>query len=43
MALEIAVRLEKRYGVKMDDTELAAVTSLQSTYEVLDDKLQALR
>ncbi|MDX3100848.1 acyl carrier protein [Nonomuraea angiospora] len=35
MALEIAVTLEKRFQVKIDDTEMAGITSLTSTYELL--------
>ncbi|MFY1670052.1 acyl carrier protein [Plantactinospora sp. WMMB334] len=41
MALEITVRLEKRYGVKMEESELVAVSTLDSTYELLDGKLRA--
>lgn len=41
MALEITVRLEKRYGVKLADTELAEVTTLRGTYDLLDGKLRA--
>lgn len=40
MALEITVRLEKRYGVKLADTELAEVTTLRGTYDLLDGKLR---
>jgi acyl carrier protein len=41
MALEITVRMEKRYGVRLADTELAEVATLASTYELLDGKLRA--
>ncbi|GIG91754.1 acyl carrier protein [Plantactinospora endophytica] len=40
MALEITVRLEKRYGVKMEESELIAVSTLDSTYQLLDGKLR---
>ncbi|WP_308296140.1 phosphopantetheine-binding protein [Streptomyces sp. ISL-96] len=40
MALEIAVRLEREYEVKLAEPELASVTSLQSTHALLQDKLQ---
>ena len=39
MALEIAVRLEKRYGVKVDDNELGDVSSLTRVRELLQAKL----
>ena len=41
MALEITVRLEKKYGVKMEEDELAEVSTLESTYQLLDGKLRA--
>jgi len=43
MALEITVRLEKEYGVRLAETELASITSLQGTYEVLGHKLRETR
>jgi len=43
MALEITVRLEKEYGVKLQETELSAITSLRGTYELLDRKLRDAR
>ncbi|GAA3892872.1 hypothetical protein GCM10023084_52110 [Streptomyces lacrimifluminis] len=43
MALEITVRLEKEYGVRLAETELASITSLQSTYELLGHKLRETR
>jgi len=43
MALEITVRLEKEYGVKLQETELTAITSLRGTYELLDRKLRDAR
>lgn len=39
MALEVMVVLEKKYGVKMTESELRAVTSLKKTYALLADKL----
>lgn len=41
LALEIVVRLEKRYGVKMADDELASVTSLRTTRDLLARKMVA--
>jgi len=43
MALEITVRLEKEYGVRLQESELSAITSLQGTYELLDGKLRENR
>ncbi|MEJ1198051.1 MULTISPECIES: acyl carrier protein [unclassified Streptomyces] len=40
MALEITVRLEREYAVKMAESELVAITSLQGTYDLLDRKLK---
>ncbi|NYT96270.1 acyl carrier protein [Salinispora sp. H7-4] len=40
LALEITVRLEREYGVKLDEKELPAVTSLQATYALLNRKLR---
>lgn len=40
MALEITVRLEKEYGVRLAETELTSITSLQGTYELLGRKLR---
>ena len=39
MALEITVRLEKRYGVSLDESEMRGVSSLNGTYRLLIDKL----
>ncbi|MDQ1026954.1 acyl carrier protein [Streptomyces umbrinus] len=39
MALEITVRLEKEYGVRLAEAELASITSLQGTYRLLERKL----
>ncbi|MEU2426278.1 acyl carrier protein [Streptomyces sp. NPDC007851] len=43
MALEITVRLEKEYGVRLAETELASISSLQGTYELLGSKLGETR
>ncbi|MFE0799690.1 acyl carrier protein [Streptomyces sp. NPDC058812] len=40
MALEITVRLEREYAVKMAESELVAITSLQGTYDLLEKKLK---
>ncbi|GAB7045406.1 acyl carrier protein [Catenuloplanes indicus] len=39
MALEITVRLEKRYGISLDESEMRGVSSLNGTYKLLLDKL----
>lgn len=39
VALEIAVRLEKKYGVKMDDSELNTISSLNWVHQLLKSKL----
>ncbi|MEU7608513.1 acyl carrier protein [Micromonospora sp. NPDC049204] len=41
MALEIVVRVEKQYGVKMQESELKSVTSLDAVAELLSGKLAA--
>lgn len=41
MALEITVRLEKRYGISLDEAELRRVTTLNGTHQLLSDKLRA--
>ncbi|WSV65844.1 acyl carrier protein [Streptomyces sp. NBC_01013] len=40
MALEITVCLERHYEVKMAESELVAITSLQGTYDLLQGKLK---
>ncbi|MFF6995697.1 acyl carrier protein [Streptomyces sp. NPDC008313] len=39
MALEITVRLEKAYGVRLAEAELTSITSLRGTYELLAGRL----
>jgi acyl carrier protein len=39
MALEVMVVLEKKYGVKLDESELKQVTTLEKTYNLLDARL----
>ncbi|MCM2387939.1 acyl carrier protein [Streptomyces albipurpureus] len=41
MALEVMVVLEKKYKVKLGESELKEVTCLQKAYDLLDAKLQA--
>jgi acyl carrier protein len=38
-ALEIEIRLESKYGVKMDDSELTTISSLNRVYQLLKSKL----
>lgn len=38
-ALEIAVQLEKKYGVKLDDSELKTISSLNWVHQLLKSKL----
>jgi len=40
LALEIAVRLEQEYHVKIDEAEMPRVTTFGSTYDLLDSKLR---
>jgi acyl carrier protein len=39
MALEVMVVLEKKYGVKLEESELKQVTTLEKTYNLLDARL----
>ncbi|MFI9152071.1 acyl carrier protein [Streptomyces sp. NPDC053367] len=41
MALEVMVVLEKKYAVKLDESELKEVISLQKAHDLLADKLRA--
>jgi acyl carrier protein len=41
MSLEIAVTLEQRYGTKINDDELAKVTSFQAIHDLMREKLSA--
>ncbi|MGW7367832.1 acyl carrier protein [Streptomyces sp. NPDC054841] len=43
MALEITVRLEKEYGVRLAEAELTSITSLGATYDLLAQKLAESR
>lgn len=40
MALEIAVNLEKKYGVKIGEDDLADVTTLDRTHALLEELLR---
>ena len=40
MALEVMVVLEKKYGVKLAESELKLVTTLRNAYDLLDEKLK---
>lgn len=42
MALEVVVVLEKRYGVRLSQSELRQVTCLRNAYELLAAKLRQL-
>lgn len=39
LALEITVRLEKHYGIKVSEDELSKVTTLRGTYDMLAAKV----
>lgn len=39
MALEVMVALERKYGVKLDETELKSITTLRRAYDLLSVKL----
>ncbi|MFF3291881.1 acyl carrier protein [Streptomyces sp. NPDC003023] len=41
MALEIVVVLEKKYGVKLPESELKQIITLQSAYDLLLRKIDA--
>ncbi|MCF4140805.1 acyl carrier protein [Streptomyces sp. Tue 6430] len=41
LALEIVVVLEKKYGIKLPESELRQIVTLQSAYDLLTGKLQA--
>ncbi|MFD5201867.1 acyl carrier protein [Streptomyces sp. NPDC058375] len=43
MALEVVVVLEKRYGVKLPESELKRIVTLRSAYDLLLGKLDAAR
>ncbi|WP_156727253.1 acyl carrier protein [Streptomyces apocyni] len=40
MALEVVVVLEKKYGVKLPESELKNIVTLSSAYDVLVSRLQ---
>jgi acyl carrier protein len=35
MALEIAVQIEQKYGIKIDDSEVGKITSLAAAYDFI--------
>ena len=41
LALEVVVILEKRYGVKLEESDLLELTSLQKVHELLHQKIEA--
>ncbi|MBB1252747.1 acyl carrier protein [Streptomyces alkaliterrae] len=41
MALEVVVVLEKKYGIKLPESELKRIVDLQSAYDLLAGKMQA--
>ncbi|MEU9987498.1 acyl carrier protein [Streptomyces sp. NPDC048045] len=43
MALEVVVILEKKYGIKLPESDLKQIVTLQSAYELLLAKLDAAR
>ncbi|MFE0106745.1 acyl carrier protein [Streptomyces sp. NPDC059009] len=43
MALEVVVVLEKKYGIKLPESELKQIVTLQSAYELLRGKVDAPR
>jgi acyl carrier protein len=43
MALEVVVILEKKYGIKLPESELKRIVTLQSAYELLLGKFDAAR
>ncbi|MFF4324223.1 acyl carrier protein [Streptomyces sp. NPDC001568] len=43
MALEVVVVLEKKYGVKLPESDLKHIVTLQSAYEVLRARIDTAR
>lgn len=43
MALEVMVVLERRYAVKLNESELEEITTLQKAYDLLQAKLGGAR
>lgn len=43
MALEVVVVLEKKYGVKLPESDLKQIVNLQSAYELLLSRSAAVR
>ncbi|MEU5540123.1 acyl carrier protein [Streptomyces sp. NPDC020362] len=43
MALEVVVILEKKYGIKLPESDLKQIVTLQSAYDLLLGKLDAAR
>ncbi|MFE9635245.1 acyl carrier protein [Streptomyces sp. NPDC006463] len=43
MALEVVVVLEKKYGIKLPESDLKYIVNLQSAYELLLGKLDTAR
>ncbi|MFI9100875.1 acyl carrier protein [Streptomyces fildesensis] len=41
MALEVVVVLEGAYGLRLDESELRGITSLENAYRLLSGKLSA--
>ncbi|MEU9481789.1 acyl carrier protein [Streptomyces sp. NPDC048191] len=39
MSLEVLVVLERKYGIKLDESQLRSLTCLQQTYDVVRDRL----
>ncbi|MBU7597315.1 acyl carrier protein [Streptomyces sp. P38-E01] len=40
MALEVVVVVERKYGIKIAETEMRSVRTLESTYELVHNKLR---
>ncbi|MFI8894972.1 acyl carrier protein [Streptomyces paradoxus] len=43
MALEVVVILEKKYGIKLPESDLKQIVTLQSAYDLLLGKLDTAR
>ncbi|MFJ2576643.1 acyl carrier protein [Kitasatospora aureofaciens] len=41
LALEVVVVLEKKYGLRLEESAFPRITSLAGTYEVLSEKLRS--
>lgn len=41
MSLEVLVVLERKYGIKLDESRLKSITSLRRAYDIVAERLEA--